>query len=318
MIRVEPMLAESTDALPAGPGWLFEPKYDGMRALAYVEGGGVTLLSRKGHSQTKQFPEIVEPLRALHAAVGRDFVLDGEIVAAVSDGFAGFQMLQSRIGVEQPFKIRMLALRNPAALVSFDVLEVGGQALLARPLIERRQVLEALLSGAEGGLRLAHQGGDGRVILARARAELWEGVVAKRADSRYLPGQRGPLWLKYKDTRRQEFVVAGFTESDAPGRPFAALVLGYHTGWGLVYAGCAGSGFTQRELTRAEQRLRPIERAECPFRTTPNLDAPVHWVEPREVAEVRFQDWTDDGRIRFPVYLGFRQDKRPEEVVREP
>lgn len=317
MIRVEPMLAEGSDALPDGPGWLYEPKYDGMRALAYVESGGVTLLNRKGHSQTRQFPEIVEPLCALRAAVGRDFVLDGEIVAAVSDGFAGFQMLQSRIGVEQPFKIRMLALRNPAALVSFDVLEVGGQALLARPLHERRQVLEALLSGAESGLRLAHQGEDGRMMLARARAELWEGVVAKRADSRYLPGHRGPAWLKYKDTRRQEFLVAGFTESDAPGRAFAALVLGYHADGALVYAGCAGSGFTQRELARAEQRLRPLERATCPFRIPPALDAPVHWVEPREVVEVRFQDWTGEGSVRFPVYLGFRQDKRPEEVVRE-
>jgi bifunctional non-homologous end joining protein LigD len=317
MIRVDPMLAESTDALPGGPGWLFEPKYDGMRALAYVEDAGVTLLSRKGHSQTRQFPEIVETLRTLHAAVGRDFVLDGEIVAAVSVGFAGFQMLQSRIGALQPFKIRMLALRNPAAFVSFDVLEVGGQALLTRPLFERREVLEALLAGAEGGLRIAHQGGDGRVLLARARAELWEGVVAKRADSRYLPGHRGPGWLKYKDTRRQEFVVAGFTATDAPGRPFAALVLGYYAGGSLVYAGCAGSGFTQRELARAEQRLRPLQRTGCPFQSTPDLDAPVHWVEPREVAEVRFQDWTDDGRIRFPVHLGFRQDKRPEEVVRE-
>ena len=318
MIRVEPMLAEGTPALPDGPGWLFEPKYDGMRALVYVASGGVSLLSRRGHSQTLQFPEIVEPLRALRAAVGRDFVLDGEVVAAVSDGFAGFQMLQSRIGVLQPFKIRMLALRNPAALVAFDVLEVGGHALLARPLAERREVLEALLSGAGGGLRLAHQGADGRVILARARAELWEGVVAKRADSRYLPGQRGASWLKYKDTRRQEFVVAGFTESEAPGRSFAALVLGYHARGGLVYAGCAGSGFTQRELARAEQRLQPLERARCPFRVAPALDAPVHWVEPEAVVEVRFQDWTADGRIRFPVYLGFRQDKRPDEVVREP
>jgi bifunctional non-homologous end joining protein LigD len=226
-------------------------------------------------------------------------------------------MLQSRLGVEQPFKIRMLALRNPAALVAFDVLEVGGQPLLARPLAERRQVLEALLEGAGHGLRLAHQGEDGRIMLARAHAELWEGVVAKRADGRYLPGQRGPAWRKYKETRRQEFVVAGFTESDAAGRPFAALVLGYHAGGRLVYAGCAGSGFTQRELARAEQRLRPLESEACPFAAVPALDDPVHWVRPTSVVEIRFQDWTGDGRIRFPVYLGFRQDKRPEEVIRE-
>lgn len=317
MIRIEPMLAETATALPDGPGWLYEPKYDGMRALAYAGESGVTLLSRKGHPQTRQFPEIVEPLRALRAAVGRDYLLDGEIVAAASDGFAGFQMLQSRLGVEQPFKIRMLALRNPAALVAFDVLEVGGQPLLARPLLERRQVLEALLEAPGEGLRLAHQGMDGRIMLARAHAELWEGVMAKRADARYFPGQRGPAWRKYKESRRQEFVVAGFTESEAPGRPFAALVLGYHAAGRLVYAGCAGSGFTQRELARAEQRLSPLACAACPLAAAPALDDPVHWVRPSEVVEVRFQNWTDDGRIRFPVYLGFRQDKRPEEVTRE-
>jgi hypothetical protein len=208
MIGIEPMLATAAAVLPAGQGWLFEPKYDGVRVLAHGHAGGVALVSRRGNSLTNQFPDVVEPLGALRSAVGRDFLLDGEIVSTTSDDFAGFQVLQSRLAVEKPFQIRMLALRIPAAFVGFDLLSVGGRALLDRPLAERRQVLEALLSAPPSGIRLAEQSEDGPVLLARSLAERWEGLVAKRADSRYLPGQRAATWLKIKAVRRQEFVVA--------------------------------------------------------------------------------------------------------------
>ncbi|MDB4952206.1 MAG: polymerase LigD, ligase domain protein [Gemmatimonadetes bacterium] len=319
MIGIQPMLAEAASVLPAGRGWLFEPKYDGVRVLARAGDDGVTLTSRKGNSLTRQFPDLVEPLRELRPGVGRDFLVDGEIVSTTSDGFAGFQMLQSRLGVEQPFRVRMLALRIPAALVAFDVLAVGGAALLDRPLAERRQVLEALLSDPPAGIRLGEQDEDGPALLARSLAERWEGLVAKRADSRYQPGQRAATWLKIKAARRQEFVVAGFTVSASEHREFAALVLGYHDERGdLVYAGSVGSGFTRRELADAHQRLRPLECPRCAFAAPPALDDPVRWTEPRLVAEVRFADWTADGRLRSPVFVAFRRDKEPREVVREP
>jgi len=317
MFGTLPMLAEATHELPGGPGWLYEPKYDGVRALGRVTASGANLLSRKGNPLTRQFPEIAGPLQRLHAAIGQEFLVDGEIVSATDDGFAGFQTLQSRLGVEQPFRIRMLALRIPAVLVCFDVLAVGATSLVGHPLYERREVLQALLCTPFDGLRLGEQSDDGPGMLRRATALGWEGIVAKWRDSRYLPGQRSPTWLKYKATRRQEFVVAGFTDSDAEGRELAALVLGYHAAGRLVYAGCVGSGFTAREVVQALRRLAPLARPASPFPVVPAVDGRVHWVEPRTVVEVRFQDWTDDGRVRFPVFLGFRDDKSPDEVVRE-
>lgn len=318
---LEPMFATASDHLPTDAGWLYEPKYDGYRIQVHATGcfGAplVDLFSRRGRKLTKQFPEVVGAVQDLRRSVGQDFSVDGEIVSAAADGFSGFQMLQSRLGVEQPFKIRMLAEHNPAALVCFDVLRVADHRLTKHPLTQRRQVLATLLSAPETSVRLGAQSDDRAALLAHAHAQGLEGVMAKRANSPYRSGERGPWWLKYKFALRQEFVVAGYTASDTSSRELGALVLGYYAGNALVYVGRVGSGFSQQELTRTFRRLLPLSRSTCPFPVPPALRSPVTWVDPEMVVEVRFQEWTDDDHIRFPRYLALRDDKPPHEVSRE-
>jgi bifunctional non-homologous end joining protein LigD len=312
-----PMLAEPTPTLPSGPGWRFEPKYDGMRCVAVATSAGVQLLTRSGNNDARQFPEVVEAVATLRARVGHDLVLDGEVVARVSDGFEGFAALQHRLGVQDEFRIRLLTKRCPAALVVFDLLVLGGTPLLSETLAFRRRRLEELLGGATSpGLRIAEHSEDGQEMLERALAEGWEGVIAKQAVSAYVPGGRGPAWLKYKSTLRQEFVIGGFTESDRRDY-LRALVVGYFRDGQLVHAGEVGSGFSRRSLAAVHQVLHPITISTCPFAEPPQTRAPATWVEPCVVAEVRFQDWTEEGKLRFPRFVGLRSDKPALQVVRE-
>ncbi|HEX6037927.1 non-homologous end-joining DNA ligase [Longimicrobium sp.] len=315
--RIGPMLAQPTDTVPEGPEWLHEQKYDGVRIEGHVGSASVALFTANGHNKARQFPEVADAFRALHGLVGHDLVLDGEIVAAASDGFTGFQLLQRRLPLEDPFRIRLLSRSIPAAFVGFDVLAVAARSIRDRPLRERRQVLNTLLSEPPPGLRLALQDTAGVKMVARARAEDWEGIVSKRADSPYLPGQRGPAWRKLKLALRQEFVVGGFTTSTGERRAFGAVVVGYHDRGRLVYAGRVGTGFSEDELARMAARLRAIQRSACPFAEEPKLDEPATWVDPRIVIDVRFNHWTETGRIRWPRFLAVREDKRPEDVVRE-
>lgn len=314
--RIEPMLAVPVEAVPTDPGWLHERKYDGVRIEAQVVSGKPSLLTRAGHQKTRQFPEVVAALKSLHALVGQDMRLDGEIVDAASDDFVGLQRLQRRLGLQKDFDIRLRASASPAAFVAFDVLAVGTHALTSMPLSERRTVLEAILSVAPDGVRLAAQSPDGLAMLARAREEEWEGIVSKRADARYRPGERSPFWRKLKLMQRQEFVIAGYTRSDAD-RSFAALIVGYHEDGALVYAGRVGTGFSEAELRTLGSRFSAIACADCPFGELPDLDEPATWLAPRLVAEIRFQGWTETGRLRSPSYLTTREDKRASDVVRE-
>lgn len=311
-----PMLAHATSVLPVGPGWRFEPKYDGMRVIAFGTATRVRLLSRDGNDKARQFPEIVAALVALRATVGIDFVLDTELVAAESDGYTGFQTLQCRINLEKTLRIRLLANSRPATLVAFDLLVLGGEPVLARPLAERRRLLSALLAGRTGPhLRLARHGANGQRMLAYAVRRNLEGVVAKRDDSPYQADVRSRHWLKHKLTRRQEFVVGGYT--DSPSREyFGALLLGYYDADRLVYAGAVGSGFSHRSLAETHARLSEFQPAICPFSQVPVVKNP-HWTRPTLVIEVRFEQWSDEGRIRCPRFAGLRSDKRARDVVRE-
>lgn len=319
---LEPMFAKATEELPKGAGWVFEPKYDGYRIQAHALAEGtappvVDLFSRRGRKVTKQFPEVATAVQKLRSTVGQDFIVDGEIVSAADDGFAGFQALQSRLGVESPFRIRMLAEHNPAALVCFDVLRVADHRLTRHSLTNRRQILATLLSAADCPVRIGSQDEVAETMLAFAHAQGLEGVMAKRANSVYRPGERGDWWLKYKFALRQEFVVAGYTASDSSAREFAALVLGYYQGGELVYAGRVGSGFSQQELSKTSRRLQGRVRQTCPFASQAPLRSPVTWVEPDTIVEVRFQEWTDENHIRFPRFLAHREDKLPQDVTRE-
>lgn len=315
--QIQPMLAVATEELPVGPGWLHERKYDGVRIGAPVHSGRPSLLTRQGHTKARQFPEVTAALKALHGIVGHDLYLDGEIVDAESDDFVGLQRLQRRLGLQKDFDIGLRAEASPAAFVAFDILAVGAFDLTGKPLAERRTVLETILSAPPPGVRLGIQSPDGDALLKQARAEEWEGIVSKRADSRYRAGERSPNWRKLKLMQRQEFVVGGFTQSEAD-RYFAALVVGYHVGDQLMYAGRVGSGFSEEELRTIGRRLGATSRPDCPFAQPPELEERVTWVHPRLVAEVRYQGWTETDRLRCPSYLVMREDKRPADVTRAP
>jgi bifunctional non-homologous end joining protein LigD len=231
-----------------------------------------------------------------------------------------FQQLQSRMHVTDRDAIESHRNESPAALMVFDVLVDGKQALVAEPWRVRRKHLVALLRppGRSNALRLSDVADDGDTMLRKARRHAWEGIIAKRRDAPYDAGKRSRAWLKLKIERRQEFVVGGWTEPRKSREHIGALLLGYYDADGaLVYAGHTGTGFTRQSLLDTYRRLVRIERKRSPFAVTPRTNEPAHWVQPAIVAEVKFNEWTVDGKLRQPVFLGLRDDKSPRDVVRE-
>ncbi|MEW5930044.1 MAG: DNA ligase D [Gemmatimonadota bacterium] len=318
---LRPMLATSATEAPEGAGWTFEPKYDGIRVLAFATADSAVLLTRNGNDKARQFLEAAEAVRALAVEAGRPVVLDGEVVAVSAEGRPGrFGEIQGRMHLEDEREIRRGAAEAPVSLVVFDVLLDGDRTLLAEPWTERRAALEALLDGrATERLRLGETTAERGALLERGRAEGWEGVVAKRTGSTYTPGARTSDWRKVKLENRQEFVVGGWTEPRNSRQHIGALLLGYHDGDGrLVYAGHTGTGFTQKGLVEMARRLGPLERKTSPFSAKVQTNQPAHWASPRVVVEVKFNQWTADGKLRHPVFLGVRDDKDAKDVVREP
>lgn len=316
----EPMYASVGSAIPAGRGWTFEPKYDGVRVVARADRRGARLVTRNGKDKARQFPEIVAALRALAARAGATLLLDGEIVALHRRGYARLQALQSRMHLADAESVAGLARESPAALVAFDLLAAGSESLLARPWTERRARLERLLAGVDDpSLRLGETRPDaGERLLREARRRGWEGIIAKRMDARYVPGARSRDWLKLKVEFRQELVVGGFTEPRRTRPHLGALLLGYHDEEGrLVYAGHTGGGFTHAGLEAMRRRLERLERRTPPFADPPRPNETVHWVRPEVVVEVKFSEWTADGRLRQPIFVGVRDDKPARAVTRE-
>jgi len=321
---VEPMYASVGTAVPEGPGWTFEPKYDGIRVLAFATPTETRLLTRNGNDKAAQFPEVAAALAALAARARRPLVLDGEIVGLVDGRPARFQTLQARMHVKDAAAVAGHAGETPATLVAFDLLVDGDRVLLAEPWTARRARLERLLRAplrgrhAERLLLGESTAGDGAGLVARARAQGWEGVIAKRVDAPYAPGQRVAHWLKLKVEHRQEFVVGGFTEPRNTREHLGALLLGYFDRDGrLVYAGHAGGGFTRGGLAEMARRLAPLERRTSPFAEPVRTNERAHWVRPEVVVEVKFIEWTADGRLRQPIVVGVRDDKPAGDVGRE-
>jgi bifunctional non-homologous end joining protein LigD len=316
--RIEPMRAV-TDSLPPGDddGWGFEIKWDGMRAIAFVEGGTIRLQSSRLTDVTVTFPE----MSGLPAALGvRSAILDGELVAFDGAGRPSFGQLQQRMHVTNPADARRRAALVPVTYVVFDLLELDGHDLTGEPLSRRRAVLDDVLPPGPRWRAAALQVGDGEALLAAAEDHGLEGVMAKRLDSRYDIGRRSASWRKVKVRGRQEFVVGGWHPGQG-GRSgqLGSLHVGYYEGATLRYAGRVGSGFTGSELRRVGGLLAGLASDTCPFDPPPprELARLAHWVRPELVAEVAFNAWTNDGMLRHPVYLGLRTDKDPARVVRE-
>jgi bifunctional non-homologous end joining protein LigD len=321
MTELTPMLASIGSGLPAGGSWVFEPKYDGIRILAFAGGNRARLVSRNGLDKTRQFPEVAEALVALSKRKKRQFVVDGEIVVMRGDTPARFQELQARMHLNDQAGIESHRLDTPAALIVFDLLLDGKTSLVTEPWRVRRKHLAALLQppGRSNALRLSDVDEDGNSMLANARRKGWEGIIAKRADSPYEPGRRSRAWIKLKIEKRQEFVVGGWTEPRKSREHIGAILLGYYGNDGqLVYAGHTGTGFGAASLRDMFARLRRLERRESPFSTTPRTNEQAHWTRPAVVVEIKFNEWTADGKLRQPVFVGVRDDKSPRDVVREP
>jgi bifunctional non-homologous end joining protein LigD len=314
-----PMYASIGTDVPAGRDWTFEPKYDGVRVLAHVTARAVKLMTRNLKDKSVQFPEVVDALRARFAKSRSPLILDGEIVAIDRNDPARFQRLQSRMHMKDAAEIDRRVREAPAALIAFDILRDGPRVLLREPWSSRREHLETRLHGTlPSALRLGDtRRGGGRLMLERARRKGWEGIIAKRTESMYTPGVRSPEWLKLKVEFRQEFVVGGWTEPRNSRPHIGALLLGYYEGDDLVYAGHTGGGFTNEELAQMHDRLARLERRSSPFRTPPRTNEPAHWVTPKVVVEVKFNEWTKDGKLRQPIYVGTRDDKSAREVNRE-
>jgi bifunctional non-homologous end joining protein LigD len=294
MKPLSPMLATLADEPFDKPGWVYEEKYDGIRGLAVRVGGTVQLWSRNLIDRSANFPQIIGALRSLPDG---DFLLDGEVVVFDPAGVSRFQLWQ----------------QGAPVFVVFDCLVRDGKDLMSQPLSERRAQLEKLVPDGEGVLRRSRRlQMDGLKAYAFAQAHGWEGILAKDQSSTYQPGKRSRDWLKVKVRQESEFVIGGFTAPRGAREVFGALLVGLYQGEALRYCGKVGTGFTGQTLRELGARLSKLTVPESPFTAAPRFrDAT--WVKPRLVAQLAFHEWTGDGKLRHPAYLGLRDDRAPEE-----
>jgi bifunctional non-homologous end joining protein LigD len=303
------MLASTTDHLPHGSAWIYEFKWDGVRALIDIRNGRATIRSRRGNDVTIAYPELA------HLGDGIDDALvDGEIVT-FANGRPSFGLLQTRMHVRSARQAAQLATEAPASLIAFDVLRLYGVDLTSRPLAERRATLVRLLTDRPGWT-ISPAFDDGAATETAARQHGLEGVVAKRVTSPYRPGVRGSDWIKMRFLRRAEFIVVGWESDAARPKVLSSLLLGYHDGGRLAFAGKVGSGLTERSAAGFQRRLRSRREAPVADTVAPSPGRIVTWVEPELIVEVSYSEWAPDGRLRQPVFLGERTDKDVTEVVR--
>jgi bifunctional non-homologous end joining protein LigD len=315
---LRPMLAVA-GPLPTGPDWAYEMKWDGLRALAFVQDGRVRLMSRTGRDISHAYPE----LHALPAAVeARQAVFDGEIVAFAGGQWPEFEALQQRMNISSAAQARVLASRIPVSYVVFDLLWLDGRSLLREPYSQRRALLEGLdLESGNWQVPPSFTGESGADLQAVSRTQGLEGVMAKRMSSRYEPGRRSAAWRKIKNVRSQEVVIGGWQpgEGNRAGR-IGSLLVGVYDHGEFVYSGHVGTGFTEQTLNMLGRRMAPLRRDTSAFSTAVprEIARSAQWVDPTLVAEVDYAGWTRSGRLRAPSYKGLRDDKEPTDVVREP
>ncbi|HEX3551062.1 MAG TPA: non-homologous end-joining DNA ligase [Candidatus Elarobacter sp.] len=308
---VKPMLTTLVDEPFDDDRWLFELKWDGYRAIAVIEHDSVTLTSRNGKDLLHQFREM-EGLSAAFRSIPA--VVDGELCVLDDTGRPDFQALQSR---DKP-EARGLKRRKPSAVtfVVFDLIYADGRDLRERPLEERKRLLEELVVPDRGVLYSKHVLDKGTALFAGAEQRGLEGIVGKVRASTYR-SIRSREWIKIKIKKRQELVVGGWTEPRGSRKEFGALLLGYYAGDDFVYAGHVGTGFDGKLLRDLMRKLAPLERKTSPFANTPKTNTRAHWAKPELVAEITFAEWTREGILRQPVFLGLRIDKDARSVVRE-
>ncbi len=303
-MRIQPMLAEPVEAPFGGPGWLFEVKWDGIRAIAYV-GETLSILSRNDNDITRKFPELAE-LSMLASGV----VLDGEIIV-MKGGKPDFQAVARRVQASKTGDIEREAREAPCTYVVFDILEKDGESLMGKPLSERKAILRESLRDGEHVVVSSYVVVEGEAYYEAAVAKGLEGVVAKRLDSSYRPGERSGEWLKVKRVRTADCVVVGYTKGTGNRTDtFGALLLGLYEGNKLTFVGRVGTGFTDKSLRELLATFRPYETAE-PQVEAPDIPAGSTWLKPGLVTEVGYQNLTEDARLRAPRFIRLRSDKTP-------
>ena len=316
---IEPMKARLVDEPLKHGDWLYELKFDGIRAMAIKNDRKVSLISRNGKKLDARFPEIVEAVKNLPV---REYVIDGEVVALDEDGRSSFQLLQG---------LEMEGRKAPLRFYVFDLLQLDGKSLLGLPLEQRKQVLAKTCENVGDPVRYSGEiSGDVKSLLAEVKRRGLEGLIGKQRNSVYEPGRRSGTWIKLKCVNEQEFVIGGYTPPAGSRKYFGAILVGYYEIGKLRFAGKVGSGFTEKSLSMLHRKFREEEHDDCPFvdlpskqggewvqGITPSMMKKMHWVNPKFVAEIKFAEWTRDQKLRQPVFLGMREDKAATEVKRE-
>ncbi len=305
--RLAPMLATLSDRPFSDPNWLFEIKWDGVRALAWVDGGALKLHARSGSDITSQYPELAKLPGAFS---GQQAILDGEIAVLDSRGHSDFERLQERMHVRNPGQ--KLLSEFPVVYFVFDLLYCDGYDLRGAPLLERKRLLQRLLHTSDRIRFSDHQMEKGKELFELAKQNELEGIVAKRLDSRYV-SERSANWLKLKTSKTLDAVVGGWTAPRGAGAPLGSLLLGLYEGKTLRFIGHAGSGFDAKSHKEVAAKLKELESSKSPFDKVPETNEKATWVTPSLVARVRFSGWTQENRLRHPVFLGLREDVKPED-----
>ncbi|HEX4647831.1 MAG TPA: DNA ligase D [Steroidobacteraceae bacterium] len=310
--ELKPMLAETGDAPRSDPQWRYEPKMDGYRVIALVQGTNVRLQSRRGLDLTPFFPELATELAA---QPGGQLILDGEIVALDREGKPSFNALQNRAQLKSAAEIAAAQRESPVVLICFDLLHFAGLNLRGAPYRDRRRYLAQCLLPSRH-LQLVHTSENAEELYAVSVAHGFEGILAKRLDSRYEAGRRSRSWLKIKAAQTGEFLIGGYTRGKGAREPLGALLLGYRDGKALRYAGHVGSGLDDEVIETLLERAAKLERSDSPFAEAPPLHRPTQWLKPQLVAEVSFSEWTPAEALRAPVFVRLRDDVDPRSVRR--
>jgi bifunctional non-homologous end joining protein LigD len=316
---IEPMKAKLIERPPATGDWIYELKFDGIRLIAVKRDEKVTLLSRNQNDLSGRFPEILEAIENLPP---RECVIDGEVVAVDDKGRSSFQLLQAH---------EMEGRKSPIYFYAFDLLQLDGKSLIELPVEARKNVLEKLCADAGDPIRYSGAiGSDAKRLLEEVQRRGLEGLIGKQRNCVYEPGRRSGAWVKLKCVNEQEFVIGGYTPPQGARKHFGAILVGYYEDNKLVFAGKVGTGFTAKSLSMLHKKFQKEARDDCPFvdlpsrqngqwvlGITPSMMKKMHWVNPKFVAQIKFAEWTRDGKLRAPVFLGLREDKKPTDIVRE-
>ena len=316
---IEPMKPRLMDDPPTGGDWSYELKFDGIRACAIKDGSKVSLISRNGNELRTRYPEVADAVKEFPVD---ECAIDGEVVALDDEGRSSFQLLQG---------LEMEGRKSPIRFYVFDLMQLNGRSLTGLPLAARKEVLAKICDGIGDPIRYSGEiGGDASVLLKEVQRRGLEGLIGKLRDSVYEAGRRSGAWIKLKCVNEQEFVIGGFTPPQGARQHFGAVLVGYYDKNKFLFAGKVGTGFNTKSLASLHKKLKAGQRDDCPFADlpskqggqwvqgiTPSMMRKIHWVNPVFVCQVKFAEWTRDGKLRQPVFLGLREDKKPTEVKRE-